>query len=51
MFPARYIVTILKGVFLKGVGLEVVWLELVLLAVYGTVFFLAATRKLKAKLA
>ena len=51
VFPARYIVTILKGVFLKGVGLEVVWLELVFLAVYGAVFFLAATRKLKAKLA
>jgi ABC-2 type transport system permease protein len=51
LFPARYIVTILKAIFLKGVGLEVVWLELVFLALYGTVFFLAATRKLKAKLA
>ena len=24
--PARYFVTILKGIFLKGVGLEVLWL-------------------------
>ena len=33
--PARYFVTILKGIFLKGVGLEVLWGELVFLALYA----------------
>ncbi|MCX6620712.1 MAG: ABC transporter permease, partial [Acidobacteria bacterium] len=28
--PARYFVTILKGIFLKGVGLQVLWFELLL---------------------
>jgi ABC-2 type transport system permease protein len=50
IFPARYFVTILKGVFLKGVGLEVLWTEVALLAVYATLVFLLATRKLRQKL-
>lgn len=51
IFPARYFVTILKGVFLKGVGLEVLWLELVFLLVYGALVFLFATRSISGKLA
>ena len=51
VFPSRYFVTILKGLFLKGVGLHVVWVELTLLVVYAVVIFLAATRKLKQKIA
>jgi ABC-2 type transport system permease protein len=50
IFPARYFVTILKGVFLKGVGLEVLWTEVALLAAYATLVFLLATRKLRQKL-
>jgi ABC-2 type transport system permease protein len=34
LFPMRYFVTILKGVFLRGVGLEVLYLEVGFLAVY-----------------
>jgi ABC-2 type transport system permease protein len=49
--PARYVVTIMKGVFLKGVGVEVLWGELAFLAVYATAIFLFATRKLNQKLA
>ena len=49
--PARYFVTILKGVFLKGVGIEVLWSELGFLALYATIVFLAATRKLNQKMA
>jgi ABC-2 type transport system permease protein len=49
--PARYFVTILKGVFLKGVGLNVLWGELGFLALYGAIVFLLATRKLSQKLA
>jgi ABC-2 type transport system permease protein len=49
--PARYFVTILKGVFLKGVGLNVLWPPILLLVVYAAVVFVAATRKLSQKLA
>jgi ABC-2 type transport system permease protein len=51
IIPARYVVTIMKGVFLKGVGLEVLWGELGLLALYATLVFLLATRKMNQKLA
>jgi ABC-2 type transport system permease protein len=51
IIPARYVVTIMKGVFLKGVGLEVLWGELGFLALYATLVFLLATRKMNQKLA
>jgi ABC-2 type transport system permease protein len=51
IFPARYFVTILKGIFLKGVGLEVLWLDVVFLLAYGGIMFLLATRKVTGKLA
>ena len=50
IIPARYVVTIMKGVFLKGVGLEVLWPELGFLALYAAVVFLLATRKMNQKL-
>jgi len=48
--PARYMVTILKGIFLKGVGLSVLWGELGFLTLYALIVFLLATRKLNQKL-
>jgi ABC-2 type transport system permease protein len=48
--PARYFVTILKGIFLKGVGVKVLCMEIGLLLVYAGTIFLLATRKLKQKL-
>lgn len=51
IIPARYVVTIMKGVFLKGVGLEVLWGELAFLAAYAGIIFLLATRKMNQKLA
>jgi ABC-2 type transport system permease protein len=51
LVPARYFITLLRGIFLKGVGLEVLALELLLLTLFAGVVFLAATRKVKAKLA
>jgi ABC-2 type transport system permease protein len=51
VIPARYVVTIMKGVFLKGVGLEVLWGELGFLALYAAVIFLLAVRKMNRKLA
>lgn len=51
IFPARYFITITKGIFLKGVGLEVLWVEVAFLAVFSAVVFVVATRKLRQKLA
>ncbi len=51
VFPTRYFITILKGIFLRGVGPDVLWLEVVLLLVYATLVFVFATRKLRQKVA
>jgi ABC-2 type transport system permease protein len=51
VIPSRYFVTILKGVYLKGSGFGELWTELGLLAVYASVVFLAATRRLNRKVA
>ena len=51
LVPAKYFVTILKGIFLKGVGLQVLWFELVLLVIYAGIVFALATRKLRQKIA
>ncbi len=51
IFPSRYFITILKGVFLKGVGLRVLWTELAFLLLYALVVFAAATRKLRQRIA
>jgi ABC-2 type transport system permease protein len=51
IFPARYFVTILKGIFLRGVGAQVLWYEAALLFAYAAIVFLVATRKLKQKVA
>jgi ABC-2 type transport system permease protein len=48
--PARYVVTILKGLFLKGVGVRVLWQELAFLSLYALIVFLLATRRLRQKL-
>ncbi len=49
--PARYFVTILKGIFLKGVGMDLLWGELVFLLGYAGIVFFLATRRLRQKLA
>jgi ABC-2 type transport system permease protein len=49
--PARYFITVLRGVILKGVGLEVVWLPVVLLAAYGLVMFNIANKRFVKRLA
>ncbi len=49
--PARYFVTILKGIFLKGVGIQILWSELLALLLYGSIIFFIAVRKMRAKVA
>jgi ABC-2 type transport system permease protein len=51
IIPARYVVTIMKGVFLKGVGFRILWGEMGFLALYAAVIFLLTTRKMRQKLA
>jgi ABC-2 type transport system permease protein len=51
IFPARYFVSILKGIFLRGVGLEVLLGQVLMLLLYAGLVFLIATRKLKQKIA
>lgn len=51
IIPARYVVTIMKGIFLKGVGIGVLWMELGFLALYAILIFLLAVRKVNQKLA
>jgi ABC-2 type transport system permease protein len=48
--PARYFVTILKGIYLKGVGMEVLFGEAALLAVFGLVMIFLANVKFQKKL-
>jgi drug efflux transport system permease protein len=51
LIPARYFVTILKGIFLKGVGLSVLWAEFAFLTAYAVIIMFFATRKLRQKIA
>lgn len=51
IFPARYFVTITKGIFLKGVGVQALWVEILLLILYATVIFVFASRKMRQKVA
>ena len=49
--PARYFVTLLKGIFLKGVGVDVLWSEIAFLLLYCILVFFAATKKVGSRLA
>jgi ABC-2 type transport system permease protein len=48
--PARYFVTIIKGIFLKGAGLDLILSDLMLLAVFGAAVFAVANVKFKKKI-
>jgi len=48
--PARYFVTLLRGIYLKGVGVDVLGKEIVLLSAFGIVMVLLAVAKFKKRL-
>lgn len=48
--PARYFVTILKGIFMKGSTLNILLFETLLLAAFGLTVFGAATRKFRKRI-
>jgi ABC-2 type transport system permease protein len=50
LVPARYFVTVTRGVFLKGVGLEVLWPDAVLMALYAILGLTLATRTFRKEL-
>lgn len=51
IFPARYFITIIKGIFLKGLGFDLLALQFLFLAVYAVLVFTLATRRLQQKVA
>ena len=50
IIPARYFVTISKGIFLKGSSLDMLALESFMLSVFAVVVFAAAIRKFKKRI-
>lgn len=50
LLPARYFVTILKGLFLKGISLQFLMWEAVLLTAYGIGVFLLAIKKFRKRI-
>ena len=51
IFPTRYFISILKGIFLRGVGMEVLFFEVGLLAIYAVLIFILVTQRLKQRTA
>jgi ABC-2 type transport system permease protein len=49
-FPARYFVTILKGIFLKGIGLRMLGVEVLFLTLFALLVTAAANRKFRKNL-
>jgi ABC-2 type transport system permease protein len=49
--PARYFITILKGIYLKGVGIRELWLDVLFLIIFTSIMVLLAKRKFKKKVA
>ena len=51
LIPARYFISLIKGIYLKGVGLEILMGEAVLLALFSVVMMIVANAKFKKILA
>ena len=45
--PARYFVTVLRGIFLKGVGFHVLWAQTLGMALFATIGLTLATRSFR----
>jgi ABC-2 type transport system permease protein len=50
LIPARYFVTISKGIFMKGTPFGMLLFETLLLSIFGIVVFVAAVRKFKKRI-
>lgn len=49
--PARYFVTILKGIYLKGIGTAILAGDIAFLVVFSVIVFVLATRKVSQRIA
>jgi len=45
--PLRYMLVIIRGIFLKGIGVEILWPQMAALAALGTGLLVLATRQFK----
>lgn len=50
LFPARYFLTVLRGIFLKGVGIETLWSQGLFLVANSTLFLGLAAIKFKKRM-
>ena len=50
IFPARYVIAALRGIFLKGSGLGELWREALILAAFAVVFLGLAARRFRKRL-
>lgn len=50
VFPSRYVVTVLKGIYSKGIGLEILWMEAVLLGIYALTMIVWAHKKFQKRI-
>lgn len=50
LVPARYFVTVTRGIFLKGVGIEVLWPQALLMLAYAVLGLALATRVFRKEL-
>jgi ABC-2 type transport system permease protein len=44
LVPAKYLVTISKGIYSKGIGLEILWPDALILVAFAAMFLLATLR-------
>jgi len=51
VIPARYFVTVTRGVFLKGVGTETLWAEALAMIIFASLGLILATRIFKKEIA
>ncbi|MBW1720990.1 MAG: ABC transporter permease [Deltaproteobacteria bacterium] len=48
--PARYFISLLRGIYLKGIGLEILWFNALLLAIYALFMVVLSIKRMKMKL-
>ena len=48
--PARYFISILRGIYLKGIGLEILWVDALFLGIYALIMMVVANRSFLFKL-
>ncbi len=49
VFPARYFITILKGIYLKGEGLNILWPQVLVLLLFAFIMIVLAYRRFEKK--